>query len=64
LKQDLASIKEFSPVEQRDLHQIWVKLNGDLKAQTEKLATAEAEYDRLTALVNEFVTAHNEYTIE
>ena len=64
LKLDLASIKEFSPVEQRDLHQIWVKLNGDLKAQTEKLATAEAEYDRLTALVNEFVTAHNEYTIE
>ena len=64
LKQDLASIKEFSPVEQRDLHQTWVNLNGDLKAQIEKLATAEAEYGRLTALVNEFVTAHNEYTIE
>ena len=64
LKQDLASIKEFSPVEQRNLHQTWVNLNGDLKAQIEKLATAEAEYGRLTALVNEFVTAHNEYTTE
>lgn len=64
LKQDLASIKEFSPVEQRNLHQTWVNLNGDLKAQIEKLATAEAEYGRLTALVNEFVNAHSEYTTE
>lgn len=64
LKQDLASTKDFLPIEQRNLHQTWVNLNGELKTQTEKLATAETEYSRLTTLVNEFVSVHNEYTIE
>ena len=64
LKPDLASIKDFLPIEQRNLHQSWVNLNGELKTQIEKLATAETEYSRLTTLVNEFVNAHNEYTIE
>ena len=60
LKPDLASIEGISPIEKNNLHQIWVKLNSEFKAETDKLATAEKEYNRLTALVNEFVTAHND----
>ena len=64
LKPDLASIEGISPIEKNNLHQIWVKLNSEFKAETDKLATAEKEYNRLSALVNEFVNDHKEYSIE
>lgn len=64
LKPDLASIEGISPIEKNNLHQIWVKLNSEFKAETDKLATAEKEYNRFSALVNEFINDHKEYSIE
>ncbi len=64
LKPDLAYIEGISPIEQRNLHQIWVELNREFKTETDKLATAEKEYNRLNALVYEFVYTHSEYSIE